>query len=246
MDTPSYAVNVFDTHVTNASLNETLKGKAILELGPGDSISTAIIAATHGARAILVDAGQYACTDIATYRTLAAMLRMNGLSSPNLFDAKTIDQILERCSALYYSNALRSLKQLKTASVDLIFSQAVLQHIRRSEFLETMRECRRILKPGGCCSHVIDLRDHLGGVLNNLRFSEKLWESKLFSTSGFYTNRIQFSQMLELFKQAGFHVDKTEVRRWDQSPISRDKLASDFLIASNDDLRVAGFTVLLR
>jgi len=47
-----------------------------------------------------------------------------------------------------------------------------LEHIRKKEFVDTIIETKRILKPNGICSHEIDLRDHLNESLNNLRFSE--------------------------------------------------------------------------
>jgi len=53
MDDASYSINVFDSHVKRAGLQGQLKDKIILELGPGDSVATAIIAYCYGARAVL-------------------------------------------------------------------------------------------------------------------------------------------------------------------------------------------------
>ena len=144
------------------------------------------------------------------------------------------------------TEGLESLRQIEGESVDLIFSQAVLEHVRRWEFLETMQQCRRILKPGGICSHQVDLRDHLEGGLNNLRFSERVWESKFFAESGFYTNRIQYSQMLEMFGRAGFRVQVTDVRRWEILPTQLNNLAREFSALPEDELCVSSFDVLLR
>jgi hypothetical protein len=69
-----------------------------------------------------------------------------------------------------------------------------------------MTECRRVLSDTGVASHSVDLKDHLEGGLNNLRFSEKLWESDFFVNSGFYTNRIQFYEMLNHFKEPGSEI----------------------------------------
>ena len=128
----------------------------------------------------------------------------------------------------------------------LIFSQAVLEHIRREQFLDTMRECRRILKRDGVCSHRVDLKDHLGGGLNNLRFSPEIWESKLFVRSGFYTNRIRYREMLKLFSSAGFDVEIIEENRWNVLPIDRSQLAPLFQDISDDELLVSGFSAVLK
>lgn len=246
MDKPDYAIAVFDAHVEKAGLTDRLRDTTILELGPGDSIATAVIAAAYGARAILVDGGPFVRADVAAYLDLGKALGNRRLFPPSLQGCTNTGNILVRCQARYLTDGLTSLKQLEAQSVDLIFSQAVLEHIRKREFLSTMRECRRILKPCGVCSHRIDLRDHLAGALNNLRFSEKVWESEFFVKSGFYTNRIQYSQMVQLFNEANFQVQLTDVRRWPTLPISRHNLAKEFSTLPDDELCISGFEVLLR
>jgi SAM-dependent methyltransferase len=246
MDTSEYAIRVFNSHAERTGLADSLCGKTILELGPGDSIATAIIAKAHGGRAILVDVGAFVRADIAPYLTLGDVLARQGLTPPSLSDCRTIDDILARCESRYLTAGLTSLRQLDAASVDLIFSQAVLEHVRKKDVLETMREFRRILKSDGICSHQIDLRDHLGGALNNLRFHERIWESDLFASSGFYTNRIRFNHMLNLIEQAGFHADVSGVGRWTQLPTSRSKLAAEFRALNEEDLLVYQFDVVLR
>ncbi len=246
MDRGDYAVRTFNSHAEKTGLMAQLSGKTVLELGPGDSVATALIAAAHGARAILVDMSAYARMDLQPYLDLSHALVMQGLPAPDLSDCRTIGEMLARCGAQYMTEGLTNLKVIESESVDLIFSQAVLEHIRRREFLETMQECRRILKPTGVCSHQIDLRDHLEGALNNLRFSERVWESEFFARSGFYTNRIQREQMLQLFTQAGFSVECSEVQRWSALPTPRSKLNKQFKDLGEDELCIYAFDVLLR
>ena len=109
-----------------------------------------------------------------------------------------------------------------------------------------MKECERVLTPDGVASHRVDLKDHLGGSLNNLRFSERVWESDFFVQSGFYTNRIRFSNMIALFDEAGFIVDTSETRRWDQLPLNKNALSDDFSSLPENELIVSGFDILLR
>ncbi|MDO8723776.1 MAG: class I SAM-dependent methyltransferase [Syntrophales bacterium] len=246
MDTSEYAIRVFNGHAEKIGLTNRLCGKTMLELGPGDSIATAIIAASHGARAILVDAGAFVSADIAPYHELVQVLIKQGLPTFDLSVCRTIDEILAHCGARYMTEGLTSLAQIESESVDLIFSQAVLEHLSKREFGQTMQECRRILRPNGICSHQVDLRDHLGDALNNLRFSERVWESEFFAKSGFYTNRIRYNQMLQLFSDAGFAVEVTDVQHWSVLPTTRCKLALEFKDLSDVELCVAGFDVLLR
>lgn len=246
MDDAGYACSVFESHVRASGLHGELAGRRILELGPGDSVATAVIASAHGARAVLVDAGRFAQAAPASYAGLVAHLRERGLEAPDISRCRDLDELLAACGARYLTGGLRSLQGIESSSVDLIFSQAVLEHVRRNEFLQTQRECARILSAGGVCSHRVDLRDHLDGRLNNLRFPERVWESAFFVNSGFYTNRIQFDAMLAMFEQAGFAVHVSEVRRWESLPIARAKLAAAFRGIPDRTLSVCGFDVVLR
>jgi len=246
MDKASYVRDVFNQHIVRAGLDGSLAGKTILELGPGDSVATALLAACHGARCILLDSGTFASKDVMVYQKLAKDLSKAGFFPPELSSAASLQDVLAACGAVYLTEGLTSFSHIETSSVDLIFSQAVLEHVRKHEFVETMRECRRVLSPNGVASHQVDLKDHLAGGLNNLRFNEKIWESDFFVQSGFYTNRIRYSEMLKLFKDAGFVVNVLDAARWDKLPIGRSTLNVNFSKLSDDELKVSVFDVLLR
>ena len=86
----------------------------------------------------------------------------------------------------------------------------------------------------------------MGGGLNNLRFSEATWEGSLFRNSGFYTNRIRFSQMARIFERAGFECSLPRVIRWNRVPIAHAKLDPLFNQLPDDDLLVSGFDIVLK
>ena len=67
-------------------------------------------------------------------------------------------------SIVILTNGLESWSEIEDESIDFIFSQAVLEHIPKNDFRQTMIECHRILKQNGVISHTIDLKDHLGGA----------------------------------------------------------------------------------
>lgn len=186
MARPNYGFDVFKNHLRESGLNkDELHEKVILELGPGDSIATAIIAASYGAKAILVDVGKFATNDMSRYKSIVSFLKKNGLNPPDISSSKTIEDILLACNAKYLTEGFESLSFVKNNSIDLIFSQAVLEHIRKKDFSNSMRENHRVLVHGGVASHWVDLKDHLGGSFNNLRFNEGIWESNFFQVLGF-------------------------------------------------------------
>lgn len=245
MDSSEYALNVFDSHIKRVGLEGQLSGKVILELGPGDSISTSIIAYAYGAQSILVDAGDFMKRDVATYKELAGVLAQKKYKVPEITSGMNFKNILETTHSQYFTDGLKSLRSIPSNSVDFIFSQAVLEHLRKHEFLDIMKELRRILKSTGISSHQVDLKDHLGGALNNLTFSEKIWESDFFVKSGFYTNRIRFTNMVDLFKQAGFQVNVTHINKWEVLPTNKNSMNEIFHKFSEDELLISSFDVVL-
>lgn len=247
MKDPEYALKVFTTHFERARpLLPPDKQLVGLELGPGDSLAGAILGPSFGLdRVLLVDVGRFASNDFNTYEALIRFLQSRNVPTERYHDCHSIEDILLRSNTTYLTGGLRDLQGIPDGSVDFIWSQAVLEHVRRAEFLTTMKELRRVLAHGGVASHRIDLADHLGGALNNLRFRRALWESPTWSSSGFYTNRIRYREMLDLFHEAGFASEVVRVDRWEELPTPRHKLDSEFRSQPDQDLVVSGFDVVL-
>jgi SAM-dependent methyltransferase len=246
MDEPSYAHGVFRKHFDAARSRKTFNGFVGLELGPGDSLLSAMIAHAYGASAYyLVDVGAFAQVDVKRCAAMADFLADKGLPTIEVDNVTSTEAMLAACRATYGTCGLMSLRTIPDDSVDYILSHTVLQHIRLVEFLETMRELRRLLRPNGISSHWVDLKDCLGGGLNNLRFSDTLWESPFMATSGFYTNRIRYSEILELFSEAGFKAEVLHVKHWHDLPLKQSKLSSRFRSLPQEELRVQGFHVIL-
>ena len=247
MEEPAYAHGVFKMHFDPVRSRRTFDSFVGLELGPGDSLLSAMVARAYGASACyLVDVGAFAQGDLKRYRAMAEFLADRGLPTLDMKNMTTVEAVLGACGATYGTSGLSSLRAIPDKSVDFVWSHTVLQHIRRSEFLETMRELRRVLRDDGIISHWVDLQDCLGGALNNLRFRESVWESPFMSRSGFYTNRIRYSEMLALFKKAGFEPDVVQLKRWDRLPTPRKKLCNPFRGLTDDELCVRCFHVILR
>jgi SAM-dependent methyltransferase len=238
---------VFEPVLDDRASPLDLSGLRLLELGPGELLSSAVIAHAGGAESMtLVDAGPYALPGLDRYRELAALLSRRWGCEVDAGDAGTLHEILTRCRARYLTDGLESLRRLPAASVDVAWSHAMLEHVREPELLPLLRELRRVLAPDGITSHQVDLQDHLDYALNNLRFSRRVWESGPIARSGCYTNRVGFSRMLELFSQAGFETELVRVDRWDSLPTPRSRLAPEFRSLPDDDLLVRVFDVLLR
>ena len=245
MEEPAYAFRVFKFHFD--SVRALRPGFIGLELGPGDSLFSSMAAHAFGSSAYhLVDVAAFAKDDLNRYQAMAEFLAHRGLRTLDVEGLTSLDAILAACRATYGTSGLASLRAIPAASVDFVWSHTVLQHIRHSEFLMTMRELRRVLRADGISSHWIDLQDCLGGALNNLRFSDSVWESPFMAKAGFYTNRLRCSEMLALFKEAGFQAEVIGAKRWDRLPTPRSKLWGRFRNVPDEDLCIRDFHVILR
>lgn len=247
MEVPEYAYQAFQNHFKRVSGLKSLKpGFVSLELGPGNSLFSALICRSFGGtKTYMIDVDDFAIENIESYKEMADYLQQQGLPTPQIESSESFTEVMNNSGGSYLTSGLNSLKEIESNSVDFVWSHAVLEHVRRAEFLEIMKETRRVISEDGICSHTVDLKDHLDQSLNNLRFNESFWESKFVDKSGIYTNRIRYAEMLDIFKEAGFEVKSTEVNQWQKPPIPRDSLAKQFKNLSDDELRISGFSVVL-
>lgn len=237
MDSAYYPIKLFKLHVDRAYPQGLPPHSIVLELGPGDSVASAIIGYAYGAkRTYLVDVEDFASKEVAFYQALAADVQRRAMHVPDLSNATSFEEILCACRAEYLTGGISSLSQLPTGSIDFAWSHSVLEHVRKHELETVLKELKRILKPGALSSHNIDFQDHLDGALNNLRFSESVWESSLFAESGFYTNRIPAITMHEMFKAAGFTIKQEAFGRWAALPTLRTAMHADFQVFPDEHL----------
>jgi SAM-dependent methyltransferase len=247
MDDSGYAWDIATRHLTRClDRHSTERGFSVLEIGPGDSLTSAAVAHAFAAQdVLLLDEGDFARHDLADWHSMAEYLRARDRPNTGLDGARTLEEALVACSARHLTGGLRDLKSLPDASVDFVWSNAVFEHIRRDEFVRFQKELYRVMRRGGVASHEVDFKDHLGYSLNNLRFSERVWESHFFRNSGFYTNRIRYRAMIEIFETAGFDVEVVSTETWPALPLARAKLASPYRSLADDDLLVSAAAVIL-
>ena len=168
------------------------------------------------------------------------------MNIPDLAGATSLGDILHICNAEYLTDGILSLSQIPTGSIDFVWSHSVLEHVRKNELERVLQELKRVLKPEALSSHNIDFQDHLDGALNNLRFSESVWESPFFAKSGFYTNRIPAITMHGMFKMAGFEIRQEGFGKWPVLPTPRKCMHVDYQMYRDEDLLNRTSHVLLK
>lgn len=133
---------------------------------------------------------------------------------------------------------------LAPASVDWIFSQAVMEHV--DDLAGTYRACRAWLAPGGCTSHQIDFKSHGTARAWNghWAYSDATW--RMIRGGRLYlVNRQPLSAHLAAMAAAGLApVRVLPVRRADGLP--RARLRPDYRALSDDELATAGAFIAAR
>lgn len=109
---------------------------------------------------------------------------------------------------------------LRSGSVDIFASRAVLEHIPPPVLEEILREAARVLRPEGRMLHLIDYSDHWShrdrriSAVHFLRHPDWLFRLICLHPQN-YHNRLRHAEFLHLIRAAGFAVQR-EHRRVDQ------------------------------
>lgn len=147
-------------------------------------------------------------------------------------------------SLLGYRVPWMSLPQIEEASLDLIFSQAVLEHV--DSLAETYRAMFAWLKPGGYASHVIDFRAHGRSPFWNGHWAYSDWQWRLVrGKREFLLNREPLSTHLFLAKKVGFELLLMERNRASNG-LELQVLAPRFRQIDVSDAQTSGVFLILQ
>jgi SAM-dependent methyltransferase len=229
----------------------SVAGKVCLELGTGNSPDIAFLMMLSGAsRSIMLDTAQLLNVPfqngkeyqelVATLQS-AAMDRIKFVNVPETVTSADLDRLASGLEYLTYDGITLPLPD---ASVDIVYSKSVLEHVRHPDSL--FEELRRISKPGALHLHIIDLRDHFkiiddysvkGDWLEFLVYDEKTWEKKCTNTYA-WCNRLRLPAWRDLLQASNFEIIRQEVTRLDLPK----RLPSPY---TEKDLDVAWWMVLM-
>jgi len=126
--------------------------------------------------------------------------------SNRLLDTMLQEDISENnFSSIQYFAPWNQNDLINKESVDLIFSQAVLEHVKNLDF--TYKAMSLWLKKGGLMSHQIDFQSHLTASEWNGHWAYSSLEWKILNRNQEYSiNREPLSTHLQLMKKYGFSI----------------------------------------
>lgn len=124
--------------------------------------------------------------------------------------AKTTEQLLRSAKIEYLAPHDAAASGLPDSSVDVVFSNSVLEHVPNDAILRIMRETRRILRKGGLAIHSANCGDHYAYFdrsitpVNYLTYPERQWSK--WNNSLLYQNRLRPSDFIDLAEQSGLRI----------------------------------------
>lgn len=127
-----------------------------------------------------------------------------------LTQCKTLAQLLDCAHIEYLAPADASSSALPPASVDIVFSNSVLEHVPPETIRNIMCESRRVLRPSGLIIHSANCGDHYAysdrniTAVNYFMYSDHEW--KVWNNSLQYQNRLRPDDFLNMAIEAGFHI----------------------------------------
>ena len=111
----------------------------------------------------------------------------------------------------YHAPSDASATGLPAASLDVVFSNSVLEHVPGPVIERCFTEARRILRPGGVIFHSVNCGDHYAYAdrrihqLNYLQFSDDDW--RIWNNEFLYQNRLRGVDFVDMARAAGFAIE---------------------------------------
>ncbi len=162
---------------------------------------TAMVERVRGKLAMLADAGE---------RDLDDVTERFGKLSRKVAAGATLEDATEGV-VRYHAPADAAKTGLGASSVDVVFSNSVLEHVPGPVIDEMFAESMRILPPGGVMFHSVNCGDHYAyadrkiNQLHYLQFSESQWQ--VWNNAFLYQNRLRAQDFTQMARAKGFAIE---------------------------------------
>jgi hypothetical protein len=179
---------------------------------------------------------------LADYRFPGTILTQERMQ--RALDRRRLDRIkaslrntASRESMIQYRAPWRTEGAVERNSLDLVFSQATLEHV--DNLPDVYRAMYEWLKPGAYMSHQIDLKCHNSAVQWNghWTYSNLMWKL-VRGKDVWLINRQPYSTHVALMKEIGFKIVGEQLVK-KPSKVTRHQLASQFRSIPDSDLETA-------
>lgn len=133
-----------------------------------------------------------------------------------LLAARSTEEMLATAGIRYHAPADATDTGLPGESVDIVFSNSVLEHVTPAALGDIMTESARVLRRGGHAIHSVNCGDHYAYAdpsitqVHYLRYSDRHW--RLWNNRLLYQNRLRAPDFVRAAEAAGLTTVFTHVR----------------------------------
>ena len=123
-----------------------------------------------------------------------------------------VGALLAEARIEYFAPADAAVTKLPAQSIDIVYSNSVLEHVPSEDIGRIMRENCRVLRAGGLALHSANCGDHYAytdkriTAINYLQYPEKRWN--LWQNALLYQNRLRPQDFAEIAESSGFLIER--------------------------------------
>lgn len=244
------------THLQAVNRHD-LRGKSVMEIGSGWYPGFPLMFCLIGVgRLITVDLSRHLSPEL-TLRLVARLkIHLPDIAAAAKQDLAEVEQRYARLAAARDFDELAAIANLEylapqdasrmtmlaNDSLDMVYSNDVLEHVSPEVMPAIMRESYRLVRNGGIIVHGVACNDHYAhfdksiSFINYLQFSQADW--KLWSNDINYQNRLRASDFVRIATDAGFKLifDNRAVRPGCREALATIKVDSAFSRYTAEDL----------
>ncbi len=224
--------------IHTAAFLKHCSGGVALEFGAGRNLLAPLLLSHAGARRIYaVDLQR-----IATIEQVSDGIdRCRAALGGDWPTVASFDELEQSYRIIYRAPCDARNLDLPDDSVDFVYSTSTLEHIPSQAIKEILAECRRVVRPKGIFSFIIDYHDHYGtadagiSMFNFYRYSSAQWRK--YNPVVHYQNRLRHSDYEALFHGSGLETLSADpiTARWSAKAMAV-KLHKEFTNYSPADL----------
>lgn len=182
----------------------------LLELGPGSEFGGTLILGEKSRRLIVADRFLSRWQEdfhLPLYQEVQRMLCRSSRILDEVVRQRGYDGLIEQLEEPAWD-----LKSIENGSVDLVYSNAVLEHVH--PLPDAARELYRVTAKGGYGIHQVDFRYHrsLDRPLEHLLFTREEFEELTEFTHAEVGTQWRVKEVVNFFRQAGFEITRVDVQ----------------------------------
>lgn len=206
-----YAMRIGRGYLNYAAACGGVKGKRILEIGPGVNFGSSLMLKCCGAKTVAVSDRYLAAWQDDYHTRFYTELKKQLRTRQANWDTACLDELI--ASKSYVPEVigrlpvpLENMADVKDGCFDIVFSNAVLEHL--SDHERAFRELNRVSARGAYGFHQVDFRDHrdFARPLEYLMCSKANFEKLFRGCFGECGNQLRPSEMEQLWQANGFHI----------------------------------------